>query len=214
MNIILLGPPGSGKGTQAKLIEERRGIPQISTGDMLRKAVEDKTELGIRAKHYMDSGALVPDELVIMITEERLKAEDCRDGFILDGFPRTVPQAEALDEVLNKMNKKIDNALNIEVKEDDIIRRMSGRRICKGCGASYHIIFNPPNEENICDLCGKELYQRDDDKEETVRNRLKVYKDQTEPLINYYREMGVLRYIDGGRKIEEISQLIEEILAH
>ena len=212
MNIILLGPPGSGKGTQAKLIEERRGIPQISTGDMLRKAVEDKTELGIRAKHYMDSGALVPDELVIMITEERLKAEDCRDGFILDGFPRTVPQAEALDEVLNKMNKKIDNALNIEVKEDDIIRRMSGRRICKGCGASYHIIFNPPNEENICDLCGGELYQRDDDREETVRNRLKVYKDQTEPLTNYYREMGVLSSIDGGRKIEEISQLIEEIL--
>ena len=213
MNIILLGPPGSGKGTQAKLIEERCGIPQISTGDMLRKAVEDKTELGIRAKNYMDSGALVPDELVIMITEERLKAEDCRDGFILDGFPRTVPQAEALDEVLNKMNKKIDNALNIEVKEDDIIRRMSGRRICKGCGASYHIIFNPPNEENICDLCGKELYQRDDDKEETVRNRLKVYKDQTEPLVNYYREMDVLRSIDGGRKIEEISQIIEEILA-
>jgi len=212
MNIILLGPPGSGKGTQAKLIEERRGIPQISTGDMLRKAVGDKTELGIRAKHYMDSGALVPDELVIMITEERLKAEDCRNGFILDGFPRTVPQAEALDEVLNKMNKKIDNALNIEVKEDDIIRRMSGRRICKGCGASYHIIFNPPNEENICDLCGKELYQRDDDREETVRNRLKVYKDQTEPLTNYYREMGVLSSIDGGRKIEEISQLIEEIL--
>ena len=212
MNIILLGPPGSGKGTQAKLIEERRGIPQISTGDMLRKAVGDKTELGIRAKHYMDSGALVPDELVIMITEERLKAEDCRDGFILDGFPRTVPQAEALDEVLNKMNKKIDNALNIEVKEDDIIRRMSGRRICKGCGASYHIIFNPPNEENICDLCGGELYQRDDDREETVRNRLKVYKDQTEPLTNYYREMGVLSSIDGGRKIEEISQLIEEIL--
>ncbi|RZN68723.1 MAG: adenylate kinase [Candidatus Methanolliviera hydrocarbonicum] len=212
MNIILLGPPGSGKGTQAKLIEERYGIPQISTGDMLRKAVEDKTELGIRAKHYMDSGALVPDELVIMITEERLKAEDCRDGFILDGFPRTVPQAEALDEVLNKMNEKIDNALNIEVKEDDIIRRMSGRRICKGCGASYHIIFNPPNEENICDLCGGELYQRDDDREETVRNRLKVYKDQTEPLTNYYREMGVLSSIDGGRKIEEISQLIEEIL--
>ena len=212
MNIILLGPPGSGKGTQAKLIEERRGIPQISTGDMLRKAVGDKTELGIRAKHYMDSGALVPDELVIMITEERLKAEDCRDGFILDGFPRTVPQAEALDEVLNKMNEKIDNALNIEVKEDDIIRRMSGRRICKGCGASYHIIFNPPNEENICDLCGGELYQRDDDREETVRNRLKVYKDQTEPLTNYYREMGVLSSIDGGRKIEEISQLIEEIL--
>jgi len=212
MNIILLGPPGSGKGTQAKLIEERRGIPQISTGDMLRKAVGDKTELGIRAKHYMDSGALVPDELVIMITEERLKAEDCRNGFILDGFPRTVPQAEALDEVLNKMNKKIDNALNIEVKEDDIIRRMSGRRICKGCGASYHIIFNPPNEENICDLCGGELYQRDDDREETVRNRLKVYKDQTEPLTNYYREMGVLSSIDGGRKIEEISQLIEEIL--
>ena len=212
MNIILLGPPGSGKGTQAKLIEERYGIPQISTGDMLRKAVGDKTELGIRAKHYMDSGALVPDELVIMITEERLKAEDCRDGFILDGFPRTVPQAEALDEVLNKMNEKIDNALNIEVKEDDIIRRMSGRRICKGCGASYHIIFNPPNEENICDLCGGELYQRDDDREETVRNRLKVYKDQTEPLTNYYREMGVLSSIDGGRKIEEISQLIEEIL--
>ena len=212
MNIILLGPPGSGKGTQAKLIEERYGIPQISTGDMLRKAVGDKTELGIRAKHYMDSGALVPDELVIMITEERLKAEDCRDGFILDGFPRTVPQAEALDEVLNKMNEKIDNALNIEVKEDDIIRRMSGRRICRNCGASYHIIFNPPNEENICDLCGKELYQRDDDREETVRNRLKVYKDQTEPLTNYYREMGVLSSIDGGRKIEEISQLIEEIL--
>jgi adenylate kinase len=211
MNIILLGPPGSGKGTQAKLIEERCGIPQISTGDMLRKAVENKTELGIRAKNYMDSGALVPDELVIKITEERLKAEDCRDGFILDGFPRTVPQAEALDEVLNKMNKKIDNALNIEVKEDDIIRRMSGRRICKGCGASYHIIFNPPKEENICDLCGKELYQRDDDKEETVRNRLKVYKDQTEPLINYYREKSVLRSIDGGRKIEEVSQLIEEI---
>ncbi|VUT26875.1 MAG: Adenylate kinase [Candidatus Methanolliviera sp. GoM_asphalt] len=212
MNIILLGPPGSGKGTQAKLIEERCGIPQISTGDMLRKAVENKTELGIKAKNYMDSGALVPDELVIMITEERLKAEDCRDGFILDGFPRTVTQAEALDEVLNKMNKKIDNALNIEVKEDDIIRRMSGRRICKGCGASYHIIFNPPNEENICDLCGGELYQRDDDKEETVRNRLKVYKDQTEPLINYYREKSVLRSIDGGRKIEEINQLIEEIL--
>lgn len=173
MNIIMLGPPGAGKGTQAKMLVEKFGIPQISTGDMLRAAVAEGTELGKKAKEYMDKGQLVPDEVVIGIVEERLKKSDCEKGFILDGFPRTVPQAEALDKILEKMGKKIDYVINIVVPDVEILKRLTGRRTCKQCGAMYHVIYNPPKQEGVCDKCGGELYQRDDDKEETIKNRLK-----------------------------------------
>ena len=183
MNLILLGGPGAGKGTQAKLIVEEYKIPQISTGDMLREAVKQGTELGKKAKEYMDKGELVPDEIVIGIVRDRLKQPDCEKGFILDGFPRTIAQAEALDKMLDEIGKKIDAVINIYVPEEEIVKRIVNRRTCKKCGAIYHLIYSPPKESNKCDKCGGELYQRDDDKEETVRERLRVYKQQTEPLI-------------------------------
>ncbi len=204
MNIIMLGPPGAGKGTQAKMLVEKLGIPQISTGDMLRAAVKEGTPMGLKAKEYMDGGKLVPDEVVIGIVKDRLAADDCAKGFILDGFPRTIPQAEALDKVLAEMGKKIEYVVNVAVPESELLTRLTGRRTCKKCGAMYHVKFNPPKQDGVCDKCGGELYQRDDDKEETILNRLKVYNDQTAPLIEYYKKQGVLVDIDGSKEIGEI----------
>ncbi len=212
MNIIMLGPPGAGKGTQAKMLVEEFGIPQISTGDMLRAAVAEGTELGKKAKEYMDRGQLVPDEVVIGIVRERLSKPDCHKGFILDGFPRTVPQAEALDKILQEMGKRIDCVINIVVPDEEILKRLTGRRTCRKCGAMYHVEFNPPKKEGVCDKCGGELYQRDDDKEETIRKRLEVYKAQTEPLVDYYKKKGVLVDIDGTKSIQEIYQDILKVL--
>ncbi len=212
MNIVFLGPPGAGKGTQAKRITERYGIPQISTGDMFREHLSKGTELGKKAKEYMEKGQLVPDEIVLSMVEERLKQPDCEKGFILDGFPRTVPQAEALDEMLAKWGKKIDYAIAIEVPDEELVKRLTGRRTCKNCGMMYHIIFKPPKEEGKCDACGGELYQRADDNEETVRNRLKVYHESTAPLIDYYEKKGVLHRVDGMGSIDEIFERIVKIL--
>lgn len=213
MNIILLGPPGGGKGTQARFITEKFGIPQISTGDMLRDAVTNKTDLGLKAKEYMDAGKLVPDDLVIKIVEERLKRDDCKDGFILDGFPRTLLQAEALDKILTRMSKKMDYVINIDVPAEDIVKRLTSRRICKKCGNIYNLLSNPPKIDGRCDICGGELYQRDDDKEETVRRRLTVYKEDTEPLIMYYKNKGVLKTIDGRKDIDDVKNLIERTIS-
>jgi adenylate kinase len=197
MNLILLGPPGAGKGTQAQRIVDRYHIPQISTGDILRAAVKESTPLGMKAKGFMDQGQLVPDEIVIGIIEERLKAKDCDPGFTLDGFPRTIPQAEALQPILTNIEKKIDHVINIEVDPEELVRRLTGRRTCKNCGAMFHLFFQPPKKEGICDRCGGTLYQRADDKEETIRTRLKEYEKQTAPLIQYYQGKKTLRSIQG-----------------
>jgi adenylate kinase len=212
MDLILLGPPGSGKGTQAQKIVERYHIPQISTGDILRAAVKEQTPLGKEAKSYMDQGKLVPDEVVIGIVRERLKAPDCKNGFILDGFPRTVPQAEALEATLQGMNRRIDHVINVDVNNAELLKRLTGRRTCRGCGAMYHLIFGPPQKEGVCDRCGGELYQRVDDKEETIKERLKVYEAQTAPLIAYYRGKGSLRTIDGVGAMEKIFQAIVKVI--
>jgi len=212
MNIIMLGPPGAGKGTQAQRIVEKYGIPQISTGDMLRAAVAEGTELGKKAKEYMDKGQLVPDEVVIGIVKERLSKPDCERGFILDGFPRTVAQAEALDRILEEMGKRIDFVINIVVPDDEILKRLTGRRTCRKCGAMYHIIYNPPKKEGICDKCGGELYQREDDREETIKKRLEVYHSQTAPLVDYYKKKGVLVDIDGTKDINSIFEDICRVL--
>ncbi|HIC91085.1 MAG TPA: adenylate kinase [Syntrophaceae bacterium] len=212
MNLILLGGPGAGKGTQAKKLIEKYGIPQISTGDILRAAVKEGTELGLKAKAYMDKGELVPDELVIGIIEERLKQPDCQKGYMLDGFPRTVVQADALDQVLRNMGSKIDHVISIDVDKEELVKRLTGRRTCRQCGAMYHIMFNPPKKEGACDKCDGELYQRDDDNEETVRSRLEVYEKQTFPLIQYYKDKGLLRTIDGIGSIDEIFNRITKIL--
>lgn len=214
MNLILLGGPGAGKGTQAKLLIEKYKIPQISTGDILRAAVKEGTEMGKKAKEYMDAGKLVPDEVVIGIIEDRLKQPDAQKGFILDGFPRTVPQAEALDQTLAKMGSKIDHVLSIEVDEEELVTRLTGRRTCKNaaCGQMYHIKFNPPKKEGVCDKCGSELYQRDDDNETTVRSRLKTYNEATKPLIDYYQKKGLLKTIKGVGSIEDIFNQIVSIL--
>ncbi len=200
MKISLFGPPGAGKGTQARFIVEEFSIPQISTGDLLRAQVRSGTDLGIKAKEYMDRGALVPDEVVIGMLRERISDNDCENGFILDGFPRSLSQAEALKEIVT-----LDAVINIKVDEEALIRRITGRRMCPDCGATYHIDFAPPRKEGICDRCSAELYQRDDDREETVRKRIEVYRSQTEPLAEFYREEGILKDIDGNRSIEEIS---------
>jgi adenylate kinase len=213
MNIILFGPPGAGKGTQAKKMVDFYGIPQISTGDILRANVKEGTELGLAAKGYMDKGELVPDEVLIGIIKNRLKEQDCEKGFILDGYPRTIPQADALAVILNEIDKPIDVVLNLEVPDEELIERISGRLICSNCGASYHRIFNPPKKAGICDICGGKLFQRADDKEEAVRNRLNVYKKQTEPLIDYYSKLGLLVTLDGTKDIDEVFEEIKAALA-
>jgi len=212
MNIVFLGPPGAGKGTQAKILVEKYEIPQVSTGDMLREHRAKGTELGKKAQEYMDKGQLVPDEIILSMVKERLSQPDCQKGFILDGFPRTVAQAEALDKLLSEMGKKLDFALALIVPDDLLVERLTGRRTCKSCGMMYHIKYKPPKVEGKCDVCEGELYQRPDDNEETVRNRLKVYHEQTAPLIEYYKNKGILREIDGSKSIEEITQQIISIL--
>src|SRR3990170_7389386 len=211
MNIILLGPPGAGKGTQAKKIAEKYKVPHISTGDILRENISNNTSLGIKAKSYMSRGELVPDELLITIIKDRLSRQDCEKGFLLDGYPRTIPQADALSMILTESNKKIDVVLNIDVDDEELIKRLSGRRMCK-CGASYHVIFNLPEKDGICNLCKGKLYQREDDKEKAIKNRLIVYKKQTQPLIKYYNHKGLIRTIDGGKEISEIFEDIKKIL--
>ncbi len=212
MRLILLGPPGAGKGTQAKLLMSRLGVPQVSTGDMLRQSVADGTDLGRKAKSFMDRGALVPDEVVIGIIEERLRQPDCKGGYILDGFPRTLAQAEALSKALMSLSASLDRVLSVEVPEDDLVKRLAGRRVCRGCGSMFHVDTHPPRRIEVCDKCGDALYQRDDDKEETIRHRLRVYLEQTEPLIAYYEKRGLLTQIDGRGTIEEISQRIDRAL--
>jgi len=212
MRLILLGPPGAGKGTQAANIVEKYRIPHISTGDIFRKNIKERTELGKKAKEYMDKGLLVPDELVVDLVEDRISKEDCKAGFLLDGFPRTVVQAEALDRVLEKLNTTLDRVINIQVDKEKLITRIIGRRICKECGATYHVVFNSPKTEGICDICGGELYQRNDDKEETVTKRIEVYIQETSPLIDYYAQRGLLLNIDGDKSIDEVFQDITSAL--
>ncbi len=212
MRIVLLGAPGAGKGTQAKKLIEKYGIPQISTGDILRKAVADGTPLGKEAKSYMDKGELVPDSVVIGLVKERLAQDDCKAGFILDGFPRNTSQAETLDRVLEEMGMPLQVALSIDVDMDVLMKRLTGRRTCRQCGQMYNIYFSPPAEEGICDRCGGELYQRDDDREETIRKRLEVYQSQTAPLIEYYEKKGILRRVEGTGGIDEIFERICSIL--
>ncbi|MEG9298725.1 adenylate kinase [Mangrovibacillus sp. Mu-81] len=212
MNIVLMGLPGAGKGTQAEKIVEKYGIPHISTGDMFRAAIKDGTELGLKAKSFMDNGDLVPDEVTIGIVRERLSKEDCGSGFLLDGFPRTVAQAEALENILADLGKKMNYVININVDKDILMERLTGRRICKECGATYHLVFNPPKAEGVCDRCGGELYQRADDNEETVQNRLDVNIKQTQPLLAYYDDKGYLKNIDGQQDIDKVFDDIDELL--
>ena len=212
MRLILLGGPGAGKGTQAQKLVEKYGIPQISTGDMLRAALREGTELGLEAKKFMDAGKLVPDEVVVGLIEERIKADDCKDGFMLDGFPRTVGQADALKSVLDKMGIKIDHVISIEVPSEELVARLTGRRACRGCPSGYHVMFDPPKVEGVCDDCGGELYQRDDDNEATIRSRLNVYDEQTAPLIDYYKSAGLLRPIEGTGSIDEIFARITSVI--
>lgn len=211
MNIVLLGPPGSGKGTQAKMIAEKYGVVHISTGDILRENVRNSTDLGKEAKRYMDAGQLVPDELLISIIKDRLAKPDVAGGYMLDGYPRTTPQAEAMDKILPELGQKIDVVLNIAVPDAELVKRLSGRRMCK-CGVSYHLQFNKPKKEGICDVCGDELYHRDDDKEAAILNRLEVYKTQTQPLIDYYNTRGIIANVNGAGEIPEIFGGISEAL--
>ena len=208
MNILLMGAPGAGKGTQAAILHERLGIPHISTGDMFRKAVSESTVLGLEAKRYMDSGNLVPDEVTIGIVRERLAEADCQKGFMLDGFPRTVGQAEALDEILKELHLELDTVLEIDVPFEILTERITGRRLCKACGATYHVKFHPPLHEGVCDKDGEALYQRKDDNKETVQNRLSVYESATAPLLDFYREKGILVEIEGNRDSSEVTNSI------
>jgi adenylate kinase len=212
MNMILFGPPGAGKGTQAKFIVDRFHIPQISTGDMLRVAVKDKTSLGLIAKQIMDAGELVPDDVVLGLVAERLALPDCSGGFVLDGFPRTIPQADALESILESLGKSIDFVISLDVDNAEIILRLSGRRTCSSCGKGFHISFDPPKIDGICDSCNSPLIQRNDDSEDTVRNRLTVYDQMTAPLKDYYELAGLLRHIDGSGSIHTIQQQIESLL--
>ncbi len=212
MKIIMLGAPGAGKGTQAKMIAEKYGIPHVSTGDIFRANIKNGTALGMEAKKYMDQGLLVPDELTVKILLDRVAQPDCADGYVLDGFPRTIPQAQVLDEALEELGDGIDYAINVEVPDENIVKRMSGRRACVSCGATYHVEHIPPREEGICDKCGKELILRDDDKPETVQNRLQVYHEQTQPLIDFYGAKGVLKTVDGTVDSKEVFAAIEAIL--
>ena len=212
MKIVMLGAPGAGKGTQAKMIAEKFGIPHISTGDIFRANIKNGTDLGKKAKEYMDKGQLVPDELTVEILLDRVANDDCKNGYVLDGFPRTIPQAEVLDTELTKLGEKIDYAINVEVPDENIIKRMSGRRACLSCGATYHIEHVPPKKEGICDKCGSELVLRDDDKEETVKNRLNVYHQQTQPLIDFYNNKKVLKEVDGTVDMKDVFKAITDIL--
>lgn len=212
MKIIMLGAPGAGKGTQAKRIAEKYNIPHISTGDIFRANIKNGTELGKKAKTYMDQGLLVPDELVCDLVVDRVAQEDAKNGYVLDGFPRTIPQAEALDAALEKINEKVDYAIDVDVPDENIINRMSGRRACVACGGTYHVVFNPTKVENVCDACGGELILRDDDQPETVKNRLQVYHEQTQPLIDYYTKKGILKSVDGTKNMSEVFDSIIAIL--
>ncbi|CCY85415.1 adenylate kinase [Clostridium sp. CAG:149] len=211
MKIIMLGAPGAGKGTQAKRIAEKYGIPHISTGDIFRANIKEGTELGMKAKEFMDQGLLVPDEVTIGMLLDRIKKEDCVNGYVLDGFPRTIPQAESLTKALEEMGQKIDYAVDVDVPDENIVSRMSGRRACITCGATYHVQFAPPKTEGICDKCGAELVLRDDDKPETVQKRLAVYHEQTQPLIDYYRRAGVLVSVDGTQSMDQVFESIVKI---
>lgn len=213
MNLVLMGLPGAGKGTQAEKIVEKYGIPHISTGDMFRAAMKDETELGLKAKSFMDKGELVPDEVTIGIVRERLSKDDCTKGFLLDGFPRTVPQAEALEKILSDLEKKLNFVINVQVDQDILMERLTGRRICKSCGATYHLVFNPPSESGVCDRCGGELYQRADDNEATVKNRLEVNIKQSQPLLDFYNSKGYLRNIDGQQDIQKVFSDLDELLS-
>ena len=213
MQLLLMGPPGAGKGTQAVKLVEKFSIPQISTGDMFRAAVKEGTELGKKAKACMESGTLVPDEVTVGIVRERLSKDDCKNGFILDGFPRTVEQAEALEKILGELNLKLTKVLNIHVPAEYLIERAIGRRICKTCGATYHVKFNPPKSDATCDNCGGTLYQRADDNEETMKKRLSVYEDSTRPLIDYYKKLGVYAEIDGRQPIEKVTEELVNVLS-
>ena len=212
MKIIMLGAPGAGKGTQAKMIADKYQIPHISTGDIFRANIKNGTELGKEAKKYMDQGLLVPDELTVKILLDRVAQPDCAKGYVLDGFPRTIPQAEVLDKALTELNDKIDYAINVDVPDENIVKRMSGRRACVACGATYHIEHIPPKKEGVCDKCGEPLILRDDDKPETVLNRLKVYHDQTQPLIDFYTGKGVLKSVDGTMDMQDVFASIVAIL--
>ncbi|MBR6329810.1 MAG: adenylate kinase [Lachnospiraceae bacterium] len=212
MKIIMLGAPGAGKGTQAKMIAEKYGIPHISTGDIFRANIKNGTELGKKAKEYMDKGQLVPDELTVKILLDRVAQDDCSKGYVLDGFPRTIPQAEVLTSELEKLSEKVDYAVNVDVPDENIIGRMGGRRACVKCGATYHVKYNPPKVEDVCDACGDKLILRDDDAPETVKKRLDVYHEQTQPLIDYYEKMGVLRTVDGTVDMKDVFGAICDIL--
>ena len=213
MKIVMLGAPGAGKGTQAKMIAEEYGIPHVSTGDIFRANVSKGTQLGVEAKKYMDQGLLVPDELTVKILLDRVAKEDCAGGYVLDGFPRTIPQAQVLDEALDKLGEKLDYAIDVDVPDENIVRRMSGRRACLKCGATYHVEHIPPKKEGVCDDCGSELVLRDDDKAETVSTRLKIYHDQTQPLIDYYTQKGILKTVDGTMDMKDVFGAIKNILA-
>lgn len=212
MRIVMLGAPGAGKGTQAKKITAKYSIPHISTGDIFRANIKNGTELGKKAKTYMDQGLLVPDELVVDLVVDRVNQKDCTNGYVLDGFPRTIPQAEALDAALTEMGQSVDYAINVEVPDENIVQRMSGRRACVKCGATYHVVYAPTQEENICDACHGELILRDDDKPETVQKRLNVYHEQTQPLIDYYTKQEKLVEVDGTIDIEDVFQAIVKVL--
>lgn len=212
MHYILVGLPGAGKGTQAVNLVSKYQIPHISTGDMFRAALKNETPLGLEAKKFMDRGELVPDEVTIGIVRERLQEDDCQKGFLLDGFPRTIPQAKALDDILESLKMKLDGVISIEVPEEELLKRLSGRRVCKGCGATFHVMFNPPKNEGVCEVCGGVLIQRDDDKEETVKNRLDVNRDKTQVLKEYYAKAGLLKEIDGTGEFESIFNRICNVI--
>ncbi|MNJ28766.1 adenylate kinase [Paenibacillus bouchesdurhonensis] len=212
MNILFMGPPGAGKGTQAEAIVNEFGIPHVSTGDAFRLAIKQGTPVGLKAKEYIDQGLLVPDDVTVGIVRERLQQSDCEKGFLLDGFPRTLSQAEALEELLGELNRKLTHVINLKVDRNKLLARLTGRRICKSCGSTYHVIFNPPKQEGVCDKCGGELYQRSDDNEESVGTRLDEYINKTAPLLQYYEEKGLLREIDGEQEIDTVTKEIVSLL--